>query len=345
MKRNPGVDFARVVAIFLVVLLHIVFQGGSDAGEMDTLRRLGCRTLESLSIGCVDLFALISGYVGLYNKGQTPRRMLSLWLQVVVTGLTVTAGFAIFSTVGAKDWLSAVFPIITGEYWYVTGYALCILMMPLLDTALTTMPLRRARNGVLVVFAVVWVSSFFGLDPFTLKSGYCAGWIVLLYWLGSVVRLHFNSFKGRPLWWFIAALACVGVTISQRLVMSVCPPVERFFGNHWTLLSYLSPTAVLFAVFTLVGCAKMDFSSPLAQRLVRFYAPASFGVYLWHVHPLVFARLWPKTFAFFADVPSWVLIPAVLVTAGVVLTLLTLVERLRMLVMHPIRDRVLGKKS
>lgn len=62
-QRNVGVDAARILAILLVVFQHILFLGGLE-NDGGALRRFSARFLEATSQCCVDLFGLISGYMG-----------------------------------------------------------------------------------------------------------------------------------------------------------------------------------------------------------------------------------------------------------------------------------------
>ena len=54
------------------------------------------------------------------------------------------------------------------------------------------------------------------------------------------------------------------------------------------------------------------------SKTVTFLAPASFGVYLIHLHPFVRNHILLDRFVSFADKPVWVLLPLVLgLTAGI----------------------------
>ncbi len=70
--RNYGVDLLRVIAAMMIVMLHVLSQGGilSALGNL-TLRG---EVLWFIQMGCfcfVNVFALISGYVGVGSKYKT----------------------------------------------------------------------------------------------------------------------------------------------------------------------------------------------------------------------------------------------------------------------------------
>lgn len=77
-KRNYGIDIARLTCMFMVVLLHNLWQGGVLDWSLSTPRSLVYVTLENYAIVAVNVFALISGYIS-SGRSMKPRRALDLW--------------------------------------------------------------------------------------------------------------------------------------------------------------------------------------------------------------------------------------------------------------------------
>ena len=99
IKRNPGIDFLRLLAMYLVVVYHLLFHGGIlDAGQNSGAAQL----LRVLTLCAVDGFALISGYVGL--REEKPRfpvnRMARLWLQTLFYSLLMLFIDNLYKTIG-----------------------------------------------------------------------------------------------------------------------------------------------------------------------------------------------------------------------------------------------------
>ncbi|MCR5648942.1 MAG: acyltransferase, partial [Oscillospiraceae bacterium] len=64
MERNHGVDLLRIVSMLMVVVLHILGQGGLlDAVSAPSLRHTLCWLLLAAAYCAVDCYAMISGYV------------------------------------------------------------------------------------------------------------------------------------------------------------------------------------------------------------------------------------------------------------------------------------------
>jgi surface polysaccharide O-acyltransferase-like enzyme len=95
-KRNVNVDLARVVATILVIVLHVLGQGGIlKNASPDGVIYWVAWFLEILSYCAVNCFALISGYV-MVNKNAKLKSLIALWFQVIFYSLLITLLFFVF---------------------------------------------------------------------------------------------------------------------------------------------------------------------------------------------------------------------------------------------------------
>lgn len=316
-------------SMFLVCLLHTVGQGGilGHAGQ-GTLRYAIALFFQAAAMCCVDAFALISGHVGVVARFRW-RNLLRLWLQALFycVGCALLFRLLLPGSVSLRDLASALFPFSTGKYWYLTAYAQFFLAIPLLNFVL-----QRQAKEELRLF--LWVSflafSLFSCLPFLrgfsgfLRSGYCSVWLAYLYILGGFLRLHgflalfprrvlqarlfplrlLNSQGGRL---SLYGLCVLTAFLLQILLLHL--PFGALFGSAF--LSYLSP-------FTLgAAVALLEFFARLKPRrgipLIRLASPLAFGVYLVHVHPLVWTHLMKDAFVFCLDQPLWLYLPLLLI--------------------------------
>ena len=68
-KKNYGIDALRMLAMFMVVVLHILAHGGVlNASARLTSQYEAGWFLQSAAFCAVDVFALISGYVWIHAK-------------------------------------------------------------------------------------------------------------------------------------------------------------------------------------------------------------------------------------------------------------------------------------
>ena len=324
-KRNYGVDAARILAIFLVVLQHVVFLGGLD-NDGGAFRRLAQRALEASSQCCVDLFGLITGYVCWRVTKWNWRRFAGLWLQVWTTGLLVLGGTALLGrSVTSADWLRGCFPLCLDEYWYFTGYAVVFALMPLLNR----LPGRTAVSAVLFLVVSAFTCWPGGLELLPLAKGYSGAWLAILFLFGATLRSLESRWTIRPLWCFLFAGAMVGATVAQRLALSSVPALRSLFDDEWTLLPYTSPTVVLTAAALLLGLAKLDFGEGVVKKAIAVVSPCAFGIYLFHVQPAFFEKVWKGSFAALNELPDALFVPAVPAVALLVFAVCFALEFLR----------------
>ena len=68
-ERNYGIDLFRIVSMFMVVVLHVLGQGGILDGTIGVAGNYETAWfLETAAYGAVNCYALISGYVGIRSR-------------------------------------------------------------------------------------------------------------------------------------------------------------------------------------------------------------------------------------------------------------------------------------
>lgn len=315
-SRNVGLDLVRNLAIFLVVVQHIVFLGGLGNDAMGALHKIQARFIEALSQSCVDIFGMLSGYLGVTATTWKWRRF---------------AG----ARPGWADWRTALLPLCHNEYWYFTAYLLVFMLAPLVNRFLFAPGCEKRGFVVAILLFLVAgdVSVFPGdsADHFFAK-GYSAEWLLFLYVMGAALRCGEGKLKNvRP--WCFFAIAAFGVvlTAGQRFAMAAMPALKDFFDDEWTLCVYTSPTVTLTAAALLLGCAHLSPKTLPARfwSVNARFAACAFGVYLFHVQPFFFNHVFKGAFHWLDRVPDVLWGAAVLGTALGVYIIFGLLERLR----------------
>ncbi len=333
--------------MYLVCVLHVMDQGGIlGHGGQGGMRYHLAFFLQAAAMCCVDAFALISGYVGVVARFRW-RNLLRLWLQALFYCVSCALLFRLLlpGSVSLRDLASALFPFSTGKYWYLTAYAQFFLAIPLLNFVLQ----RQAKEELrLFLWVSILAFSLFSCLPFLrgfsrfLHSGYCSVWLAFLYILGGFLRLHgllalfprrvlqaklfplrlLSCQKGRI---SLYGLCVLTAFLLQILLLHL--PFGALFGSAF--LSYLSPFTLGAAVALLEFFAHGKPQNPKVISLIRWGSPLAFGVYLVHVHPLVWTHLMKDAFVFCLDQPLWLYLPLlVLLPLGLYLAC-SLIEFLR----------------
>lgn len=333
-KRNYGVDLLRMIAMFMVVILHILGQGGilSTCGT-NPANSEAAWFLEIAAFCAVNCYALISGYVGLHANYRYTN-IIIFWFRVVFYTILITAAFAYFlpESIGTTEWLNAIFPVTTTQYWYFTAYVFLFLFMPLLNKAvqsLNQIQLRTTLLGLFFTFSLI--QTLCQQDIFAADRNYSSLWLILLYLLGAYIK-KYNSLKNIsiPLA-FLGYISMIILTWGLRILINYA--TLYFLGEQkWgqMFVHYTSPTILASAIFLFVLYEKRNLRK-WKKITVYLMAPSAFSVYLINTNPLIWTYIMKNRFADYAAMTPANMILSVLGTALAIYLFCTLVDLIRRL--------------
>ncbi len=336
--RNAGVDLLRIISMLMIVILHVLGQGGVlDAVRAGTPDYAAAYLLETLCFCAVNCYALISGYVG----GDGHFRYAGLFethARVLFYTVLITLGFLVFmpGLPGFDLLKKAFFPVMTEQYWYYTGYFGLMLFMPALQVLVRS--LTRVQFRTLVVTIVLLTSllpTVFVCDAFRIMQGYSIWWLAALYLTGAYIRKYGCPFLKKGWIRALVYLACVilawGANILEAGGAAVPLP---------DLLIYSSPVMLLAGAALLTLFAGMKIPAG-AGRIISGLSAYSFSVYLIHAHPLVWNYLMKGRFAALSDYPAAGLFFAAAAAAALIYLCCTLIDTVRALLFRLCRVRKL----
>ena len=310
--HNAGVDLLRVLSMFMVVVLHVLGQGGVLAALTPGTPgwALGW-TLESACYCAVDCFGLVSGYVA-HSRYFSGRRCVLLWAQVAFYSAGIALLFKLFypESTSFRSILAACFPVMSQKYWYFTAYFTLIFFAPFLTILLENLSRAQVKQLLAaIVFLFCLLPLAAGRDLFYLRAGYSTLWLCILFLLGGCLRILGEGKFRAPGWFFGGYGFCVLLTVLTKALSGQLPRMDLF-------LSYTSPTVLGAALCLLFGFRSLAIRTPWLLRWIAWLAPLSFGVYLLHTHPSVWKFLLAGRFSGYAALPVPACLGMVLLTAG-----------------------------
>ena len=352
-KRNYGIDLLRVVSMLMIVVIHVLGAGGVIATCSSGL-------IESVLWGpyivvycAVNCFALISGYV-LYsqerrNKGCT--KYLELWFQVWFYGLLICTLLKVcnLGNVELKDFIKALLPVTFNQYWYFTAYTGIAIFSPWLNLVIARMNAKESVYFSIVIFMVFsCYSTFAGHlagNPFDVNLGYSFVWLTVLYILGAFIRKYEDKLFRIKTYNFLA-LYVVMVFLTWCWKMYFGKITKFLFGVVWgdkLFVSYISPTILISASCLLIVFSRLTIGENL-KKVIRYIAPASFGVYLLHVQPLVFENYIKGQFVWINNLDWYRVCPVIIGMSLVIFMLGITIDRIRIILFKLIGVQVFANK-
>lgn len=318
-KRNYGIDLLRILAMFFVVVLHVLSQGGILYNtELFSFQSAVSWLLETAAYCAVNCYALISGYVAVDSKFRYSR-IIPLWLQVFFLSAVITALFMIFSpeSIGFMDYARLFLPVTNEAYWYLTGYFAMFFFIPFFNKLLNSLERKQLIRLIVTVTVLfsIW-PTIAAKDVFYTQCGYSMLWLSCLYLVGgSIKKLGLTerfSKKKALVGYFICIMITWGFQMLQELLYSL---IDGRSGSSNFLIYYTSPTMLFAAFFLVIFFSKLEFRKAPAIKAISFLSPFAFGVYLIHTNPLIWSNIFDGAFKGYLELPAAVLPFAVLGTA------------------------------
>lgn len=352
--RHYGIDLLRIVAMYMIVIIHVLESGGMLNKEISMPGRVIDVYILDLVYCCVNCYALISGFVG-YEKNKYGHKFsgfIYLWIQAVFYGILITAVCDIFdlADVSAETYIRSALPVSTRWYWYFSAYAGVVIVAPYLNMLIDKLDKKATVTACLGLTAVFSLDSvlfkLFGADPFNLYRGLSFLWLAVLYFFGGVIKkyeLH-QRLKSKKLWLAVIFNCVIFTGLSKIVIRNINIRTSSYFIDEGILFSFVSPTILLMSLAFLMLFANIQVGS-IMRKVVKFAAPATFGVYLIHMQQLLFYNYIVDRFEWAAKLPG-ILTP--LVVLGISLAILIvclIIDRLRIALFDLLRIRKLSQKA
>ena len=275
-ERNYGIDLLKIVAMMFICILHVCNFGGlnmSAKAYPDNYRLV--MFFKALTYGALDMYAIISGFVGYKKKFKLSRPAL-IWLELVFYTLTCTLLITIFTPdiLPENAWFKSVMPVMNREYWYMTAYFGMVVLMPFLNAGIQKASMKTLSlvlSGVLVFYCIL--PTYMDVSVFNLGSGYSTIWLCVLYVAGG----YLARLKKKPHPVITSAAFVITVLLTWFAKLNDVPGT----------FSYTSPTVVLAAVSLVLTFSQIRIKHKIPQKIIGFVVPSTLGIFIIHVHTFV----------------------------------------------------------
>ena len=271
--RDSNMELLRITAMILVLVVHASFLSLGTPKSSDfqmaptsTFFRLFS---ESVSIICVNVFVLISGWYGIKAKLS---RMLAFLFQVYFLNVIVYYGMKAFGggntgALGLIEWLFM--PI--EHYWFVKAYILLYILTPALNAFVDKANKKQVEQFLIAFFCVQTIIGFWWGIEFS--AGYSALSFIGLYVLARYMYIHPIKFTQLNKYIYLAMyFVATMITTVVALLMVIKD------GNVGWFYYYNSPLVIFASV-----CILLFFSNiSIHSKIVNWVAISCFAAYVIH---------------------------------------------------------------
>ena len=343
--KNLGIELFRITAMILIVLLHVLGQGGVYAYTeyLGTNYKIAW-FLETAAYCSVNCYALISGFVGVRSRFRF-RKIVYLWLEVIFITLTTTALFSLRLpyAVTTDDWLKAAFPLIKREYWYFNAYVLMFPFLPFLNKGILSISRRQHLAAMLFLFVVTSLLPLFTeRDIFELSNGYSTIWLMVLYLFGAYFKLYGIPKIAHPIVCLLLFLGATFAAWGQKISIlfaiknGTIQDESLLAQSAGDLIGYTSPCMVIMALSLLWLFVQIRVRGKIASVIISNLGKATFGVFLVHVGAVVWKFI-DGRWEHYAEMTPFMMTLSVLVTTVFVYLVCSLYSLLRIYLFQLLR--------
>lgn len=284
-NRDSRFELLRVVAIFFVVVHHLLLFGADACGYLSdfspTPKGVVGAMLNSVVVTGVSLFVMITGWFGARRVWRPMLRLIVVCAVFGAVAYGVSLGLNLSPTHWSRAglWNSMKFT----NWWFMAHYLMLLLWAPLLEAAFAHIDRRGMERVVvcLLVFNIVF-GYWWG---YVNASGYNVIHFILLYVLARYMRLYPQA----PVVRFIRVNAlCIALACAALMTAIFLLSPSDWQHTHTPLVwNYNDPLVILesLAIFSLFAKVK----APNVR--INFVAKYVLGIYLLQSAPaLVFYR-------------------------------------------------------
>lgn len=279
-ERLGGVELLRIVAMLLVMVVHADFfsLGGPQWNDIVTepLNAFTRIFIESISIVCVNVFVMISGWFGIR---PTVKKLLGLLFQILFFfgGIYLCLVLLGYESLSLKG-IAQVFMLLP-QSWFVKAYILLFLISPVLNAFCERASKKEFLMVLISFFAFQTLYGWLvpGVDFFS--GGYSTMSFIGLYLLMQYVKkyggklLELKSIHNLTIFIALALLN----TIVYILIVKYIP------SRGSMLYCYVNPLVIASSLFLFLIFYRLNIQS----AFVNWTASSSFAVYLVHASPLI----------------------------------------------------------
>lgn len=268
IERNSSFELLRIILIFLILIEHgnLWFIGACHQNEMT---RLAQCIIESICIGSVNAFVLISGWFGI-QKGVKKIGNIIFILFFTTLPILITALSLGYISINSLKSLENIYKYVLGGngYWFIVAYIGLAVISPILNSAVDIVPKNLLRNILIISYVLILIYDFvFHTSIMGIEGGYTVGWFGFLYLLAAYMRRYsIPILKQKP----ITAIIC-------------CIVLQSFlFFEGYIGLRYINPLILVEAICIIYIFRRYTFYN----KIINFVAGGCLLSYLLHMQPV-----------------------------------------------------------
>ena len=284
-NNNPGTrdsnfELLRIIAMFLVLIVHADYLSLGRPTQTQIIQEpfssIGRIFFQAMSIACVNIFILISGWFGIKPNLKSFSNFIfqCIFFYVGIYLVGIVSGFTTFTP---KTFVRT-FALIKWN-WFIYSYILLYILAPALNSYINNSPRKQLLNTIICFYTFQTIYGFLFRTVDFFHDGYSTISFIGLYMLARYIKLYpckYTTLSTKNDLLIILLSITLIATIEFILISHNAP-------KHFEYNNYINPFVILAALYTLLLFSKLKFHS----KFINWIATSCFAVYLIHINPLL----------------------------------------------------------
>jgi hypothetical protein len=296
--RNYGIDLVRIISMILIINHHIIYHGGPlFKTRIFSLEHKIFIFLNALCVSGVNSFGLISGYVGFHSHKFA--NLFYLSFTTYLYSITIPQIYKYFK----PNMYNFNYTNFILDYWYFIAYFTMYFFFPLINEGIIQIKQNTMFHFTINLFLIFsflneilkYSQRFKSSDIFILRDGFSYSWLLILYLFGGYLgRFKIDINKKRNKYYFIKYISIVIILCVIKTQLTLNKIAKYNIRN--IIINYASPTYLGISFSIIMIFSNINIKNKILIKLISFFAPLTYGIYLLHNHLLVRTYLMPYYF-------------------------------------------------
>lgn len=279
-ERDSNIELLRLLAMFLVLVVHADFFSLGMPTYDDTVATPANAAVrfffESLSIVCVNVFVLISGWFGIKPSAKSFCNFVfqCLFFLIGIYAVMLASGLATLSLKGVAGCF-----VLLKWNWFIKSYIGLQILAPVLNAFVSHADKKLFERVLIFFFAFQTIYSWMSGAAVFFEDGYSTMSFIGLYLLARYVKVYQPRYATLPppvAFLYIFISITIGLTIVSYFFawMGVPAISSRMFV-------YVNPLVIMSALSLLLYFNGLK----LKSKFINWCAASSFAIFLLHTNP------------------------------------------------------------
>lgn len=286
--RQSNIELLRIISMLLVLMVHADFTSiGTPSRDLMLVSpgQFTFRVLvEFLSVLCVDIFVVISGWfsIRLSVRGLCNYLWQCLYFSAGIYAVILLCGMVSLSPGG----ILGIFYLDKGE-WFVKAYLALMILAPVLNAFVDRASRKQMETVLIAFFIFQTIFSFRGAAEF-IQAGYFTFSFIGLYLLARYMRIYHHNIPTPHL---------VGIFIGSVLANAAVFSADVYFRTDFATgicMSYANPLVIIGAMSLTILFSRLDLGT---NKVINYISGSCFAVYLLHCSSWLFEPVYCATVA------------------------------------------------